>query len=224
MPQTMEDYYKMATAMYAPYLESLQQMYAGLGGSAQPQTGYAYPGQHPHHHHHHGWHERDCGCDRCDECDECGKSCTCCIGDADLVVYARLGERRVVPITIDNCNRREREVRLELSRFTRRGGGQETGLQGTLSTEGFTLRGCDEQTVTITIDLGGGEQGGGEQGGGDVAGATERRTRLGLDECIVLYADLRIEGCDVRPVRIALAVMPRDCEAYEVSCDCSCCC
>src|SRR5690349_2949167 len=33
--------------------------------------------------------------------------CTCCISDADLIIYARLGERRVVPVTIENPRARE---------------------------------------------------------------------------------------------------------------------
>ena len=44
-----------------------------------------------------------------------------------------------------------------------------------------------------------------------------------VDECTVLYADLRVEGCGIRPIRIALALLPRDCYAYEAECDCGCC-
>jgi hypothetical protein len=39
----------------------------------------------------------------------------------------------------------------------------------------------------------------------------------------VFSADLRVEGCDTRPIRIALALLPRDCNAYEIDCGCGCC-
>jgi len=32
-----------------------------------------------------------------------------------------------------------------------------------------------------------------------------------------------VEGCEMRPVRIALALLPRDCADYKVDCGCSCC-
>ena len=44
-----------------------------------------------------------------------------------------------------------------------------------------------------------------------------------VDDCEVFYADLRVEGCEMRPVRIALALLPRDCAAYKVDCGCNCC-
>jgi hypothetical protein len=44
-----------------------------------------------------------------------------------------------------------------------------------------------------------------------------------VEHCEVFYADLRIEGCDQRPVRLALVLLPRDCEAHPVDCGCGCC-
>jgi hypothetical protein len=45
-----------------------------------------------------------------------------------------------------------------------------------------------------------------------------------VTRCEVSYADLRIKGCDLRSVRVAVSVLPRDCEAFTVDCGCSCCC
>jgi hypothetical protein len=39
----------------------------------------------------------------------------------------------------------------------------------------------------------------------------------------VAYATLRAEGCLVRPVVIAVAVLPDDCDAYRRPCGCGCC-
>jgi hypothetical protein len=44
-----------------------------------------------------------------------------------------------------------------------------------------------------------------------------------VDNCIVYYADLRVEGCEIRPVRIAVALLPRDCGDYRITCSCQCC-
>ena len=59
-----------------------------------------------------GW---DWGCPRCRR-DDC--RCRCCVGSADLLVRARVGERRIVPIVIENAWRRQREVELELSSWS----------------------------------------------------------------------------------------------------------
>src|SRR5512133_1221293 len=70
-------------------------------------------------------HRQDCDCD-CEDCrgdcerDQC--DCTCCIGDVDFVVYSQVGERRVVPIVVENSRRRDKDITLELSAFTSRGG------------------------------------------------------------------------------------------------------
>lgn len=45
-----------------------------------------------------------------------------------------------------------------------------------------------------------------------------------VDSCTVGYATLRAEGCMVRPLVIALAVLPNDCGAHRAGCQCGCCC
>lgn len=44
-----------------------------------------------------------------------------------------------------------------------------------------------------------------------------------VDSCTTLYADVSVEGCG-RPVRLAVVVLPRGCDAYDVRCSCGCCC
>lgn len=60
-----------------------------------------------------------------------------------------------------------------------------------------------------------------------VIGSVERdrpaRDLRDVDDCHVAVADLRVQGCDTRPIRVAVAVLPRDCGPYEVRCDCGCC-
>ena len=208
MSQAMQDYYNMVGQMYGQYQESMSQMYPGAMGMPQSKM------HHPHHGHHHHKHEEQCDCCGRDDC-----HCRCCINDADLVVYSRVGERRVVPITIDNCRRRERTITLELSKWSRSGGrASEVSVQSALSPQEFTLKACEEQVVTLVVETK-------FEQGGDEAGADAAASRLGfdVDDCLVLYADLRVEGCDIRPVRIALTLLPRDCDAYQISCCCSCC-
>jgi hypothetical protein len=131
--------------------------------------------------------------------------------DADLVVHARLGEDRVVPIVIENNRRREREVSIELSGFTSKGG-RDSDVTGRLEgqTE-FTLAPCEEREVVIRISVGRGQDN------------PEGERIVDVDDCVVSYADLRVVGCDNRPIRFAVAVLPRDCHAYHVDCQSGCC-
>ena len=51
----------------------------------------------------------------------------------------------------------------------------------------------------------------------------EARKLGDVDDCLVAVADLRLVGCDHRPLRIAVAILPRDCDPFRVSCGCTCC-
>lgn len=156
----------------------------------------------------------DCRCPKCRR-DEC--HCRCCIADSDLLVRARVLERRIVPIVIENNWRREREIELELSGWSP--SSERVAVNGgILSPTRFTLKPCEERTVVLRVDVGAE----GEQGGDNNDTAT--RTPPDVRECTVFYADLRIVGCDIRPIRIAVAVLPRDCDAYRIDCRCACCC
>jgi hypothetical protein len=177
------------------------------------------------------------------ECaDPCAKDscdCKCCISDADLVVYARVGERRVVPIVIENHRRREKQISLDLSEWTSRGG-KKTGVKAVLSEKEFTLPACSEKEVILLIEAlqvepvppGTTDPAGtpvdkptSDKPAGVEATAviTNQRLLADVDECFVVYADLRVEGCDMRPLRLALAFLPRDCAPFEIHCRCGCC-
>jgi hypothetical protein len=201
------------------------------------------------HEQHHAKHRHDNCCGGCASCD-CGSCCRaddchcrCCVVNADLLVYARLGETRVVPVTIENNIRREREVEVDLSDWTTNGR-QAVSVEARVEPDTkFTLRPCEERTVLIRVRVAPGaiqrntdKANPGERAGagvtqsppasdaGDFRIEPDRERLPDVDNCTVFYADLRVKGCDIRPVRIALAVMPRDCDAYKIDCQCGCCC
>ena len=152
-----------------------------------------------------------------DCCERCGPDscqCRCCVADSDLLVEARVGERRVIPITIENHWRRERAIELELSSWTTLEDGISVHSQIMTPTT-FTLKPCGEEHVVLIVEI----------KDSAIPGNTDG-VREKIDDvkgCAVSYADLRIKGCDLRPVRIAVAVLPRDCDAYVVDCQCGCC-
>lgn len=147
-----------------------------------------------------------------DACEPCGSDahdchCRCCIGDVDLVVNSRVGERRVVPITIHNPRKRAKQVELQLSDWETRGGRQDVAVDASLDRTSLDLGPCDVQTVTLTVTT---------------SQKSDERPH-DVDDCTVYVADLRLEGCGIRPLRLALALLPRDCDTYDVYCDCVCC-
>jgi hypothetical protein len=159
-------------------------------------------------------HLADCRCPRCcpDDC-----HCRCCVAGADLLVRTRVGERRVVPIVIENHWRREREVELELNRWSSSSGDQIKVTGEIVPPAKFVLKPCEEKTAILTVTVLA------ENATKDARGETTERVPPDLRDCAVFYADLRIIGCDVRPIRIALAVLPRDCDAFRIDCRCVCC-
>jgi hypothetical protein len=207
-PSTMEVMKSVGEAFSAALMDGLDQLQA-----SKPS-----PRSHAH--------RDECVHDRC--------HCDCCIADADLIVYARLGERRVVPVIIENRRRRERPIRLALSDWTSRRG-RPSGITGQIvGPNEFTLPPCEEYEIVIVIEAKGVEAATAIRTEAEAEIETEDakkildkgHTRLRLadvDECEVFYADLRVEGCEIRPIRIALALLPRDCGAYRAECVCACC-
>ncbi|MFT3976299.1 MAG: hypothetical protein QM688_04180 [Sphingomonas bacterium] len=146
------------------------------------------------------------GC--CADCasDDC--RCRCCVADSDLLVEARAGERRIVPITIENHWRRECDIELELSSWTNVDGLEVGGRIATPTS--FRIEPCGESSVTLVIEIG--------------TGAERKGARSpDVKQCMVSYADLRVKGCDIRPIRIAVAILPHSCDDYVVDCRCGCC-
>lgn len=155
-------------------------------------------GAHARHHKHGG------DCDRCGSACDC--HCRCCVGDVDLVIYSRVGERRIVPITVQNPRKRSKHVNLELSGWETQRNREDIEISAKLDRTELDLEPCSAETVVLSVATN--DQ---SEGFEDVG------------ECIIHVADLRMEGCGIRPVRIALALLPRDCDSYEASCDCGCC-
>jgi hypothetical protein len=204
-----------------PTIENISRTMQSMIGSLQAR-GPAAPGAQPreqdHHHHPHGHeHGHKCGC--CRQCEpDC--HCQCCICDADVVEYARCGETRIIPLTFENDSRRERDVKLTLGPFAT-SGGSEPGWQANLSETQFKLLGCAEKTVLLSVRVDCSKL----TGVNDPAGNDNREGRIpSVDECKVLYATVRAEGCLIRPIVIAIAVRPNDCGAHHVCCQCGCCC
>jgi hypothetical protein len=184
---------------------------------------------------HRGPHGRGCRCPECrcrerdrdDCCRRCGSDpcvCSCCIGDVDLAIYSRLGEQRVIPIVIENERRREKPVSLELSAWTTKGGKPAPVDTVMLEPKTFTIPACGEQKVTLVVKTR--EEGRTADNPNDTAAGRppgERGKIPDVDDCLVATADLRVVGCDHRPIRIAVALLPRDCDPFTVPCGCSCC-
>jgi len=164
-----------------------------------------------------------CSCPSC-RSDPC--ACRCCVADCDLLIEARVGERRIIPVTIENHWRRERPIELELSSWTRIT--DDVVVRGELLTEAaFTLAPCGEAHSVIGVTVGLGDRTAPSDTKPNANpvrdGQDAQRLLPDLDHCGVAYADLRIKGCDLRSIRIAVAVLPRDCDAYVVDCACGCC-
>jgi hypothetical protein len=187
----------------SPYLQPAMETWNNLMGGSSSQS----------HHHHHG-----CGCH--DHHHDC--SCDCCIHCADLVEYARCGEVRNIPVTFDNDTRRERQVTLELGQFKSENG-QPANWQASLSETTFTLPPCGEKTVILRVSINCGDSTttppGTTQPNGDAA-----QRAASVDSCKVAYASLKADGCVVRPLIIAVAVLPDHCGAHHAGCGCGCCC
>jgi hypothetical protein len=247
---------------YERAIEDLQGQLTNLAQSMMPggapatawtqyQAPVGQPGRrehgHPHHHHgedcgchdhehrHHHDHDHECGCGGCRECGHDDCHCTCCIVDADYVVYARCGERRVVPIQIDNDTRREREnVTIDVSDVRTSGGRQLPWRVAVLPRSPITLPACSTTEIDVRVEIVCGD----EDKNPDQPKPTPRKAAgraeqqearqeiefVDVDNCEVGYVTIRVEGCLVRPIVVAVAVLPRDCDAYHTGCSCSCCC
>ncbi|MBD0317122.1 MAG: hypothetical protein ICV71_01265 [Thermoleophilia bacterium] len=145
--------------------------------------------------------------------------CECCVPDADLVVYARVGERRIVPLRIENTRSREREVTVAVGDFKTRGGQDAPVAVGLLGPAVLKVAPCSSEDATLVVEVGLP----GRKPDEVEREVRERRELPDADKCLVAVGDLGLDGCDVRPARIAVAVVPRDCDPFEIECGCSCC-
>ncbi len=195
------------------------------------------------------WHTHTEGCGCHDSC--CRDACDCCVPEADVIVRARAGEVRVVPFRLHNPWRREREVSLEIGPWHVCAGDEDLEVRAVLEDEKIVLKPCEDRIVRLLISTRGVDDDGvwsprDNRGANDaavptepvaaakrartagagrepvdvVAGATRRTSDV--ESCVSAYADVRFEGC-ARPQRVAVVVLPAECDAVETGCDCGCC-
>lgn len=244
LPDYLDNTQAGMSQMMTDSASAMQRMWSpGSGG------GTATEGRHQHHHgHKHGGCgcEDDCGCGGRHGC-QC--HCECCVNDADVLIHARCGELRRIPLTFENESRRDKPVTLVLEKFVS-SGGRDLGWQAALTETQFTLHPCDEHTVSLAVrircDTGkpdpvpappttDGNPNGNPNAPGGIAGAPPSAGGIAItvnrgddafgsvDKCEVGYATIRAEGCQTRPIVVAIAVLPDDCDASRHGCGCGCC-
>ena len=218
---TMQDYMDMANEWNDTYYAPVRDMWDNWVSSwSDMLTPTMTPERQPRRRRHHERGHR-CGHDDC--------QCQCCIHDADLVIQTYLGERRVVPLLIENSRRRERQISLALSEFKTPDQSSFTASGQILAPTTFVLEACREREVILVVQTAPSQPGSSFEPGNEAppTGAAdqpaERREIPDVDECRVIYADLRVDGCDIRPIRIALVILPRSCDPFEIDCHCGCC-
>ena len=164
----------------------------------------------------------------------------------------RLGERRVLPIVVVNEWRRERTVTIKLGDWTGCPGDASVTVHGLVHPTGeLTLAPCERRELVVDVAaLPALPTAVPPVVGKDVATEKPQRRQTArgaqLEEtlaaptavssvlirgdqlgdvgvCATYCAELVIEGCSHRPVRLAAQVLPRTCDAYEVNCSCGCC-
>jgi hypothetical protein len=136
-----------------------------------------------------------------------------------------------VPVVIENKWRRARDVEVELSSWTKVSDTVQVNAD-ILGPAAFQLAPCGREQVVLVVNIASEKANAGKPLQPDKPGSQKGRepvqqqqVELGdVDRCLVSYADLRIKGCDLRSVRVAVAILPRDCEAFTVDCGCVCCC
>jgi len=168
-------------------------------------------------------HSRNPPGSNCHEDDDCG--CSCCIRCADTVEYARCGETRKIPITFENESRRERQVTVALGSFLT-DGGQQLPWKISLSESDttFTLPPCGEKTVSITVTIDCGQTATTNPNNPDnPTGVAVGTVTSVLDSCKVGYVTVKADGCLIRPIVVAVAVLPDRCGAHHIGCLCGCC-
>jgi hypothetical protein len=190
----------------------------------------------------HGGCRHDRECDDCEHdhhweharCKEHDCRCDCCIVDADIIVFAHCGEVRVVPIEVANDSRKIREnVDVQVGEV-RSGGGKVLAWQTLIRPEGpLTLEPCSKTRLELLVHVAcGAEPGEASQAKSSTAKgapsdpfaaiAAQGDLSSDVDRCEVGYTTIRLDGCLVRPIVVAIAALPLRCDSYRVGCSCCC--
>jgi hypothetical protein len=143
---------------------------------------------------------------------------------------------RVVPVEVVNDTRKIREnVDVQVSEV-RSAGGTVLPWQTAIRPEGpLTLEPCSKTRLELMVHVAcGAEEGKASPGQratakdapSDVlaALAAQRGPGSDVDRCEVGYITIRLGGCLVRPIVVAIAALPLACDSYRTGCSCSCCC
>jgi len=156
---------------------------------------------------------RPCGCEHV-HCDPC--ACTVC--DADLEAKAYVGEVRVFPVTLENPRSRPRTVTARLSGWVT-ADGEKLEWPTEVLPPTVELGPCQEATlgVEVKVVLPGTRPPAPTPSPNPVPDQADPRA------CLVAYCDLSLDGCETRPIRLALAILPRRCGAFLERCGCACC-
>jgi hypothetical protein len=157
-------------------------------------------------------HGEGCGCREC--CDPCEPKtcdpCKCCVGDVDVVVYARPGETRSIPFVVANDRVRQRKVTVSIGKW-QTSDGKDVGVVSHVTPGELVMEPCTEAVLSVRVTI---------PQSKEQSDAPGRRSR---GRCEVLYANLSFEGCRTRPLALALAILADDCWPHQVHCS-SCCC
>jgi len=127
---------------------------------------------------------------------------------ADLVIYSRVGERRIVPLAIYNGRRYRRGIHIEMSDWKESSGWQGVAVSSALDRTELEIAPCSEEHVNLEITS---------------SVATENNEPCDDCLCAVFHANLRFDGCNRSPVRIALVLLGNQCKAARLECDLPCC-
>jgi hypothetical protein len=207
----------LTLAAWEPVFAALDDAWSSWSDAAvgSSRGGLLSPRAHRHHHaegHRHGC---GCGCDdrghRCDErCDPC--RCCGCNDEADVLVEAHAGERRLVPVTLHNPTRRPKTVSLVPGAWTSCTDPAPPVKAVVLPEGELTLGPCETREVVVAVAVGESDPTGDEGG-----------VRLDAARCAVVSTDVAVTGCG-RSFRLAVAVLPLSCGSLDLTCcDCGCC-
>ena len=151
-------------------------------------------------------------------------------------MYARCFERRVIPIEVENDTRRAREnVTVEVSDVRTAGGRALPWTVAAIPASPITIEACGSTEIDLVVSIicrDNDKDDQQKQPRKAAARADDNENvilqregePIDVDSCEVGYVTVRLEGCLVRPIVVAIAVLPRDCDAYRTGCSCSCCC
>ena len=157
------------------------------------------------------------------ESHHCGNLCHCCVPDADVLLHARAGERRVIPFLLRNPWRRERVVTLAVGPWQVWSDGRLEVESSFDAGESLTLQPCEKRVVRLLVGLRAICDDGKEPKKPPDSKNDQRGDLSGCDveSCVSAYADVRFEGC-ARPQRVGIVTHPALCDAVELPCECGC--